>query len=107
MIPEYLIKSDELYLAKVLINDNKLGFLAVDESHCISVWGLDFRPEYININKFRQNIPQIPIIAVTATATETVCTDITKLLYLNNPIIVRTSFDRPNLFIEIKETPIV
>jgi RecQ family ATP-dependent DNA helicase len=105
MSPEYLIKGDGLELAKVLIDDNKLGFLAVDESHCISVWGQDFRPEYTNINKFRQNFPQIPIIAVTATATETVCSDITKLLYLNNPIIVRTSFDRPNLYIEIKEIP--
>jgi RecQ family ATP-dependent DNA helicase len=80
MSPEYLIKGDGMELAKLLINDDKLGFLAVDESHCISVWGQDFRPEYININKFRQSFPNIPIIAVTATATSTVCDDITKLL---------------------------
>ena len=107
MSPEYLIKGDGMELAKLLINDDKLGFLAVDESHCISVWGQDFRPEYININKFRQSFPNIPIIAVTATATSTVCDDITKLLYLNNPIVVRTSFDRPNLFINIKEIPTI
>jgi ATP-dependent DNA helicase RecQ len=105
MSPEYLIKGDGLELARTLISDNKLGFLAVDESHCISIWGQDFRPEYTNINKFRQYFPSIPIIALTATATETVCDDITKLLYLNDPIIVRTSFDRPNLSINIKEIP--
>ena len=107
MSPEYLIKGDGMELAKSLIEDNKFGFLAVDESHCISVWGQDFRPEYTNIKKFRHNFPQIPIIAVTATATDSVCDDITKLLNLNNPIIVRTSFDRPNLFISIKDIPTV
>jgi RecQ family ATP-dependent DNA helicase len=107
MSPEYLIKGDGLELAKLLISDDKLGFLAVDESHCISVWGQDFRPEYTNINKFRENFPEIPIIAVTATATETVCDDITKLLHLKNPIIVRTSFDRPNLYIDIREIPTI
>ena len=107
MSPEYLIKGDGLELARTLISDNKLGFLAVDESHCISVWGQDFRPEYTNINKFRENFPDIPIIAVTATATKTVCNDITKLLHLQNPVIVRTSFDRPNLTLNIKEIPTV
>ena len=52
MSPEYLIKSDGLELARTLIEDNKLGFLAVDESHCISVWGQDFRPEYTKIKLF-------------------------------------------------------
>lgn len=101
MSPEYLIKSDGLDLAKTLINDNKLGFFAVDESHCISAWGQDFRPEYTKIKTFRELFPQIPIIAVTATATDAVCDDITKLLTLNNPSIVRASFDRPNLYIKV------
>ena len=105
MSPEYLIKGDGMELAKLLIEADKFGFLAVDESHCISVWGQDFRPEYTNIKKFRHNFPHIPIIAVTATATDTVCEDITKLLNLNDPVIVRTSFDRPNLFISIKDIP--
>ena len=103
MSPEYLINSDGLELARILINNKTLGFFAVDESHCISAWGQDFRPEYTNINKFRENFPEIPIIAVTATATKTVCDDITKILYLDDPKIVKTSFDRPNLFISIKE----
>jgi len=107
MSPEYLIKSDGLELARTLIDNNKLGFLAVDESHCISGWGHDFRPEYTNINKFRQYFPNIPILAVTATATTLVCNDIIKLLYLNKPIIIKASFDRPNLFINIKEIPTI
>lgn len=107
MSPEYLIKSDGLDLAKTLVEDNKLGFLAVDESHCISVWGHDFRPEYTKIKTFREMFPQIPIIAVTATATDNVCQDITKILGLNNPSLVRASFDRPNLYIKVQEIPTI
>jgi RecQ family ATP-dependent DNA helicase len=107
MSPEYLIKSDGLDLARTLIDDNKLGFLAVDESHCISVWGQDFRPEYTKIKTFREMFPQIPIIAVTATATNAVCQDITKMLALNNPSLVRASFDRPNLYIKVQEIPTI
>jgi len=105
MSPEYLIKSDGLELAKTLVESNKLGFFAVDESHCISVWGQDFRPEYTKIKTFREIFPQIPIIAVTATATDNVCKDITKMLALNNPSLVRASFDRPNLYIKVQEIP--
>jgi RecQ family ATP-dependent DNA helicase len=107
MSPEYLIKSDGLDLAKTLIDDNKLGFLAVDESHCVSAWGQDFRPEYTKIKVFREMFPQIPIIAVTATATDTVCRDITTILELKNPSLVRASFDRPNLYIKVQEVPTV
>jgi RecQ family ATP-dependent DNA helicase len=105
MSPEYLIKSDGMELAKNLIENDKLGFLAIDESHCISVWGQDFRPEYTKIKLFREEFPQIPILAVTATATDSVCQDIVKMLSLNNPTLVRASFDRPNLYIKISETP--
>lgn len=105
MSPEYLIKSDGLELAQNLIDDDKLGFLAVDESHCISAWGQDFRPEYTKIKIFRQMFPDIPILAVTATATDTVCQDISKMLELNNPVLVRASFDRPNLYLKIQEIP--
>lgn len=103
MSPEYLIKGDGLELAETLIENNKLGFLAVDESHCISEWGQDFRVDYIKIKTFRDCFPDIPIVALTATATETVCDDIIKFLSLNNPKIVRASFDRPNLFLKVNE----
>ena len=105
MSPEYLIKSDGMELAETLIQNDMMGFLAVDESHCISVWGQDFRPEYTKIKLFRENFPQIPIIAVTATATSTVCNDITKLLCMDNPSLVRASFDRPNLYLKVSEIP--
>jgi ATP-dependent DNA helicase RecQ len=107
MSPEYLIKSDGLSLAKTLIDDNKLGFMAVDESHCISAWGQDFRPEYTKIKTFREMFPKIPIMAVTATATDVVCQDIIKILALNNPSLVRASFDRPNLYIKVQEIPTI
>jgi RecQ family ATP-dependent DNA helicase len=103
--PEYLIKSDGLELAQTLVNNNKLGYLAIDEAHCVSSWGHDFRPEYTKINVFREMFPKIPILAVTATATETVCQDIHKSLALKNPIIIRASFDRPNLYLKIQEIP--
>lgn len=105
MSPEYLIKGDGLELANTLIETDQLGFLAIDESHCISVWGQDFRPEYTKIKLFREMFPQIPILAVTATATDTVCQDIGKFLQLLNPVLVRASFDRPNLYLKIAEMP--
>ena len=105
MSPEYLIKGDGLELAKTMVETNQLGFLAIDESHCISVWGQDFRPEYTKVKIFRETYPHIPILAVTATATDTVCGDIHKFLQLSNPVLVRASFDRPNLYLKISEIP--
>lgn len=105
MSPEYLIKSDGMDLAKKLIESNKLKFLAIDESHCISGWGHDFRPEYVNIKVFRETFPEIPILAVTATATNDVCQDIIKNLKLRKPQIIKASFDRPNLHLKIMDHP--
>jgi ATP-dependent DNA helicase RecQ len=105
MSPEYLINSDAMQLAETLDIEGKLGFLAVDESHCISSWGHDFRPEYKMIKTFRENFPHIPILAVTATATDIVCRDIAKNLALQNPVLIRASFDRPNLYISVKNIP--
>lgn len=100
MSPEYLIKGDGLELINSLVESKKMGFLAVDESHCISVWGHDFRPEYLKIKVIREMFPQIPLIAVTATATNQVVNEISKFLSMNNPTIVRANFDRPNLYLE-------
>jgi len=105
MSPEYLINSDGIMLAETLYQEEKLGFIAIDEAHCISSWGHDFRPEYKMIKTFRENFPDIPIIAVTATATDMVCRDIAKNLLLNNPTLVRASFDRPNLYISVESVP--
>jgi ATP-dependent DNA helicase RecQ len=105
MSPEYLIEGDGLNIVEKLIESKQLGFLAVDESHCLSSWGHDFRPNYLKLAEFRDLYPQIPILAVTATAKQQVITDIEKFLKLNNPEIIRANFDRPNLFLDIKELP--
>ena len=78
--------------------ENKLicGF-AIDESHCVSEWGHDFRPDYINLGKLRKYCPNVPIIALTATATTNVVTDIIKGLNMKDVKITQTTFNRPNL----------
>jgi ATP-dependent DNA helicase RecQ len=101
MSPEYLINGDGLALAETLNDEKMLGFLAIDEAHCISKWGHDFRPIYQLIHKFRTKFPKIPILAVTATATETVVNEIIEVLKLNEPLIVKANFDRPNLYIKV------
>ena len=98
--PEFLIHGDGMELADTLIKDKMLGYLAIDESHCISVWGHDFRNSYLKIKKFRQKYPKIPILAVTATATFKVVQEIAENLLLKEPILVRANFDRPNLYLK-------
>jgi RecQ family ATP-dependent DNA helicase len=104
MSPEYLILNG-LELADKLIKKNLLGYLAIDESHCLSAWGHDFRQSYLQIKKFREIYPDIPIMAVTATATQIVVNEIGTKLLLNNPTIVRCSFDRANLFLKCEIIP--
>ena len=71
--------------------------LAVDEAHCISQWGHDFRPEYGSIGQLRQHFPELPVMALTATADETTRNDIAHLLQMDDPLIQISSFDRPNI----------
>lgn len=79
-----------------------ISMIAVDEAHCVSQWGQDFRPSYLNINQFVSLLPKRPVIgAFTATATDEVRKDILKILCLNNPKVVTTGFDRPNLFFSV------
>jgi ATP-dependent DNA helicase RecQ len=100
MSPEYLIKGDGLELATSLFENDKLGYLAIDESHCISAWGHDFRDDYLKIKRFRKHFPNIPIMAVTATATNIVVEDIINNLNMNNPKITIANFDRPNIYLK-------
>lgn len=81
-----------------------LKLLAVDEAHCISQWGYDFRPAYFEINRIREAQPQVPIIALTATATEAVKQDICEQLHLRDPQIFVKSFRRDNLAYQVVET---
>lgn len=96
--PETLTKEDNL----TFFQDLKISFVAVDEAHCISEWGHDFRPEYRKLRGMIDKVnPDLPIIALTATATPKVQDDIVKNLELRNPNIFISSFNRPNLYYEI------
>ncbi len=102
--PETLTKDDTVEL----FQEVKVSFIAIDEAHCISEWGHDFRPEYRRIREIIEAIGQkFPIIALTATATPKVQSDIVKTLLLKKPNIFISSFNRPNLYYEIrpKKTP--
>lgn len=97
--PETLTKQENLEF----FADLKLSFFAVDEAHCISEWGHDFRPEYRRLREMMTQInPDIPVIALTATATPKVQSDIIKNLDLHNPNVFISSFNRPNLYYEIQ-----
>ncbi|XP_044271277.1 Werner syndrome ATP-dependent helicase-like [Tribolium madens] len=81
----------------------EIVLIAIDEAHCISSWGHDFRAQYRNLGLLRQTFPQLPIIAVTATATPRVRDDIITSLNLRDPLVVCSGFDRPNLYFEVHE----
>jgi len=97
--PESLAKEETIDFLKTC----NVSFLAIDEAHCISEWGHDFRPEYRNIKVILKQIKQnIPIIALTATATPKVQEDILKNLEIKNAAVYKDSFNRPNLFYEVR-----
>jgi len=80
----------------------EVSAIAIDEAHCVSQWGHDFRPEYRQLRQLRQRFPQVPMMALTATATERVRQDIQEQLDLREPIIHISSFNRPNLYYEVR-----
>ena len=79
----------------------QLSFVAIDEAHCISEWGHDFRPDYLNLSTIVQEFPDVPVAAFTATATHKVQEDIVTKIGLRSPHTVRASFNRPNLFYKV------
>ena len=97
--PESLTKAENVAILKEI----KISFYAVDEAHCISEWGHDFRPEYRRIRNIIEDIGVAPIIALTATATPKVQSDILKNLGMPDATVFKSSFNRPNLYYEIRD----
>ena len=97
--PESLTKAENVAMLKEI----KISFYAVDEAHCISEWGHDFRPEYRRIRNIIDEIGNAPVIALTATATPKVQSDILKNLGIPDATVFKSSFNRPNLYYEIRD----
>ena len=100
--PERLLGERFLPFLDRVAEQLKISAFAIDEAHCVSEWGHDFRPEYRQMEQVRDRYPDIPIMALTATATERVRQDIIQQLTLRNPYIHVASFNRPNLYYEVR-----
>lgn len=98
----YISPEKLLAEANYLLRDISISFFAIDEAHCISQWGHDFRPEYAQLGILRSLFPQTPVIALTATADKLTREDIVRQLHLREPRIFLSSFDRPNLSLTVK-----
>ncbi|XP_032789019.1 ATP-dependent DNA helicase Q1 [Daphnia magna] len=104
--PEKLAKSKR-FMTKLqkMYQLKHFAFVAVDEVHCCSQWGHDFRPDYKFLGVLRSLFPTVPIIGLTATATSNVTTDVQKMLNLKNCLVFKASFNRPNLYYEVRNKP--
>ncbi len=101
--PERLVSGNFLSFLNQVERTVGLSLIAVDEAHCVSEWGHDFRPEYRQLGQLRDRFPQVPMMALTATATERVRQDILEQLRLNDPHIHIASFNRSNLYYEVRQ----
>ena len=102
--PEMISASQQCKRAiQKLYENKKLARVVVDEAHCVSNWGHDFRPDYKELKMFKRAYPDIPMMALTATASKQVIMDIIHNLELNNPVFLKQSFNRTNLFYEVRK----
>lgn len=100
LTPERACSSPDRFWSNMM--EKGVSLLAIDEAHCISEWGHDFREEYKQLEKLRQFLPNVPFVALTATATKKVELDIIQSLKLKNPYVRIGSFDRPNIYYGVK-----
>ena len=104
--PEKLAKSKQFMSKLQKANEMKLlSRIVIDEIHCTSQWGHDFRPDYKFLGILKRQFPTVPLLGLTATATEKVLEDIKKILSLKNCLVFKTSYNRPNLFYEVLSKP--
>lgn len=98
--PERLLQSEDKFIE--FLRTINVSLFAVDEAHCISSWGHDFRPEYIQLGRIKTSFPQIPVIALTATADKPVRKDIVERLEIRSAEVFRSSFNRPNIYYAVE-----
>jgi len=98
--PEFITENPTMITSRV--NMSRVTCIAVDEAHCVSQWGHDFRPSYKNLGKLKTLFPRVPILALTATATPHVQQDVCDILRMKSAKLTRTSFNRPNLYLEVR-----
>lgn len=104
--PEMINNSGRIQKILIKLHENEmLARVVVDEAHCVSSWGHDFRPDYKGMNFFKQNFPNLPIMALTATASEKVRLDIIHNLQMKDPVMLKQSFNRTNLFYTVMNKP--
>jgi ATP-dependent DNA helicase RecQ len=103
--PERLLSEPFLYFLDEVAAELGIARFAIDEAHCVSEWGHDFRPEYRQLRTLRQRYSTVPVLALTATATARVQQDIMQQLGLRQPLIHIASFNRPNLYYEVRSKP--
>jgi ATP-dependent DNA helicase RecQ len=100
--PERLLSEKFMPFLEQVDSEIGINAFAIDECHCVSEWGHDFRPEYRQLRQLRRRYPKVPLMALTATATDRVRTDITQQLALRQPVTHVASFNRPNLYYEVR-----